>query len=220
MILLSQWYEPNDSDRLSELKAVRAHNESSGVFEKTVYLDGTSEKWAFPRLLELAGGEYRDLVCVIANTDIVFDSTASLITRACKANRLVALTRWEPPFVSPRIIGHFVDEHFFSGSQDAWAVVGGGMPEMDVFVPMGEVGCDQLVIGWAVKAGCEVFDPAMSIRTLHVHQKKNDYGNTSLGGYFGYPELVASCVGSGFALCHNWPLDDGEEPEVFSTCRP
>lgn len=98
--------------------------------------------------------------------------------------------------------------------------VGGGLPEMELPIPMGVVGCDQLVIGWASRSGCEVFDPAMSIRTLHVHSKPVERDGMSLGGFFAYPELVATCIGEGLVLKHNWPMQDGEKPEVVSTCRP
>lgn len=219
MILLSQWYEPSDSNRLSELKAVRARNESSGVFEKTVYLDGTIVRRSFAELLELAAKDFSGQVCVIANADIVFDESLRFARKFCRENRIVTLTRWEPPYIAPSMLGHGWGTRFFSGTQDTWVFVAGGVPELTTPIPMGVTGCDQLLIGWAASNGCEVFCPAMSIRTMHVHSQRPPHDGMSLPGYFGYPELVATCDGHGLVLVHDWPLGENEVAKVVSTCR-
>jgi hypothetical protein len=54
MILLSQWYEPGDSHRRSELAEVREANESSGLFEQCVYVDGDKKRWTYGDFVDLA----------------------------------------------------------------------------------------------------------------------------------------------------------------------
>lgn len=222
MILLSQWYEPDDADRLAELKSVRKANESSGLFEQTVYVDG-KDRHSFGRLFDYAASNHPGEVCVIANTDILFDQSASIIPSCCKPNRLVAITRWEPPYTSPRMQGHLIGENFFSGSQDVWAFIAGGMPELKEDVPLGYVACDQVIAGWAATRDCEVVNPCLSVRAMHVHKGEGRSWGGVLGGLLGYPEpSIASEECTGLILVHRWPFEEGERQEgkVFPTCRP
>lgn len=221
MILLSQWYEPPDADRLAELTSVRKANESSGLFEQTIYLDG-KERLSFGRFFDYAAEHHRGEVCVVANTDILFDETAKLIPSCCKPNRLVALTRWEPPYLSPRMIGHSVGDKFFSGSQDVWCVVGGGLPRWLDVIPLGEVGCDQAVVGWAASSRQEVVNPSLSIKTLHVHRSPPNHAPGCVTGLYGYPEpTIAARDCRGLVLVHPWPFEEGQHTgEIVATCRP
>lgn len=222
MILLSQWYEPDDTDRLAELKQVREANETSGLFRKTVYMNG-EERLSFGRFFDCAAANHRGEVCVVANTDIMFDGTASMIESCCKPNRIVALTRWEWPYVTPRMLGHFVGDHFFSGSQDVWAFIGGELPQWSDVVPLGYVACDQAVAGWATMAGCEVVSPSLTIRTMHVHRAQRDAWAGSIDGWYGYPEpTIVADEYPGLVLVHEWPPKDGQENRgaIIRTCQP
>lgn len=219
MILLSQWYEPSDESRLAELWRARDANEQSGLFDDVVYLaGGETGRLSFGDFLSFAAKNYEDKVCVIANTDIEFDDTAIPLKEICKPNRIVSLTRWDTP-ASPRMLGHIAGERFFSGTQDSWAIVGGGLPSEVPHIRLGSVGCENAFLGWAVSAGCEVFDPALDIKTWHIHESSHRaYGEITTGKY-AYPELTG-LIGTGLVLCHDWPTSGSElEMEAVQTCR-
>lgn len=202
MILICQWYTPDDPARLAELHEARQKNESSHVFTRCLYLDGDSKRWNYAELFDLAESQFRGQVCVIANTDIVFGHTSKMLPELCCRNRLVTLTRWETPH-SPRMLGHFVGERFFSGTQDAWVFAGGMLPRLGENVPLGSVACDNCIVGEAVAAGVEVLNPSLSIRTRHVHADEARGQRASVYGTYGYPELC--CLNaSGLVLCHEW----------------
>lgn len=206
MILVSQWYTPGEEQRRKELQRCRSLNEASGLFDVVEYLDGDSRRWSFGELVNHCNEKYAGKSCVIANTDIALDSSYGLRS-FCKENRLVALTRWENP-TGPRFIGHQGGDRYFSGSQDSWAFIAGSMPPVDIDIPMGVVACDNVIVGWAVRNGVEVVNPAISVRTMHHHEDKSRPERHSVFGYYGYPELTASTT-TGSVLCHHWPTLDG-----------
>ena len=220
MILLSQWYESSNADRQHELRSARATNETLAVFEKCVYVDGTSRRWTYGDFFELAASQFPGQVCVVANTDIFFNYTASLLPGLCKANRLVTLTRWETP-ASPRMLGHFVGERFFSGSQDAWAFTGGELTSLGHGVPLGRIGCDNCIVGEACLAGVEVINPSLEVLALHVHASGDRGEQAPVFGRYGYPELCTT-LATGSVLCHDWqPGSDMSlvQASLEETCR-
>lgn len=226
MILLSQWYEPKSTERLVELKVARRANADSGLFKEIAYLNGEKQDWTYADLFDYAANHFFGEVCIVANTDIVFDDTASHIADACQKGRLLALTRWEDSS-SPNMLGHFsrspsmVDQYrFFSGTQDSWCFIGGGLPKLEMKVPMGVPGCDNVIAGWAAKVGCEVFNPALDIKTWHIHSSKERNHNGGLGGFLGYPELT-TLSGTGLVAGHEWPIQEGGsvEWETIDTCK-
>ncbi len=221
MILLSQWYEPENEDRRHELRSVRLTNELLGVFEKCVYVDGTSRRWAYGDFFEMAASQFTGKVCVIANTDIFFNDTARIIPRVCRRGRLVALTRWESPS-SPRMLGHFAGERFFSGSQDSWAFIGGDMTSLGADIPMGRIGCDNAIVGEACLAGLEVVNPSLEVVTLHVHDSRHRGDQSPVYGRYGYPELCTTSS-SGLVLCHDWRPGSSMslvQASLVETCQP
>lgn len=224
MILLYQWYQTDDEYRNLELDAVRRANWLSGVFHTIECVDGQSKKWSYGEMLSLAAEKYRGQVCVLANTDIVFNDTCSPLRHVVKPNRIVALTRWENDS-TPNMLGHLIEVgdsegecKFLSGTQDAWAFIAGEVPEVSLDIPMGTKGCDQVFLGWAIKTGCEVLCPSLDIRIRHVHSKPNSYeGVGSLPGFYAYPEITTLSGGVGLVLVHDFP-GDGSDAEFIKTC--
>jgi hypothetical protein len=209
MILVSQSYTATSDKRNSELLKCRLHNEDSGLFDRVEYLDGRDRTLSFSELLSHCVSKYRGQWCVISNSDITFSSTAYMLRGMKREGRLVALTRWED-FSGPRFVGFMSGDKFFSGTQDSWAFVAGSLPELQVDIPLGVVGCDQLIAGWGVTSGLEVIDPALSIRTTHLHSiEDRPEDRPALSGFFGYPHLT-TMNSSGEVLCHDWPNKDGE----------
>jgi hypothetical protein len=230
MILISQWYEPSDEKRSRELRFARIVNEASGIFESTAYIDGRKRRWTYGDMFGIAARDYPGKVCVVANTDIVFDHTASLIPVVCKENRIVALTRWENAN-SPNMLGHLLDhanarQWLFSGTQDAWAFVAGTLPSLKEDVPMGVPGCDQSLLARLARAGCEVFSPSIDIRVRHIHSSPEDYEGVPVAcGEYAYPKMTSASDPDCYVLIHDCPCVRCNpemrevKHEVVNTCR-
>ena len=209
MILVSQSYTASSDHRNQELQRARLHNETSGLFDRVEYLDAGERTISFSELHDHCLSKYRGLWCVIANSDITFNATAYMLKGLNRENRLVALTRWED-YSGPRFIGHMSDGRFYSGSQDSWAFLAGSLPTLSIDIPLAVNGCDQVIAGWACMEKVEVINPALTIKTTHVHavdDRPDD--RPAAAGYFGYPHLTTMNT-SGEVLCHDWPRADGE----------
>lgn len=204
MILISQWYEPSCSARRSELVRTREANEMGRLFSRSIYLDGSAKRWTYGELLTLAAAEAPGETVVVANTDIEFNETIQLL-EGCPKDRVFALTRWESPS-SPRMIGHSADERFFSGSQDSWVFLGGGVPipPESSKIHLGHIGCENAFVGALYNSGCEIFNPAIDVRTMHIHKDPPEEGRPSVSGFYAYPELT-TLIGTGLILGHLWP---------------
>lgn len=104
---------------------------------------------------------------IIANTDIYFDDTISIVSKYGK-NDFLALTRYEiennVPIFVPR-----------ADSQDSWIYY--GIPKkIDANFTQGVLGCDNALCFRAVEAGYNVINPSITIKTYHLHSsKERDY---------------------------------------------
>lgn len=208
MILVSQTYDAGSEERNAEIRGCAEFNSKSGVFESVEYLDGASRRLSFTDLVKHCEKRHRGRWCVVANSDIEFPTSANVLDHLKEERLLVTLTRWESQR-GPRFIGHSHGDRLFSGSQDSWAFLAGGVPVPEQDIPLGIVGCDQLIAGWAVEAGIEVINPALSIRTYHRHATPPTGNRPSLGGFFAYPELTTLWT-TGDVLAHHWPALSGE----------
>jgi hypothetical protein len=218
MILVSQSYTASSEHRNQELQRVRLHNETSGLFDRVEYLDAGDRTISFSELHEYCVSKHRGRWCVIANSDITFNATAYMLKGLKKAGRLVALTRWDS-YYGPRFIGQQHEDKFFSGSQDSWAFLAGSLPPLTIDIPLAVMGCDQVIVGWACEGGVEVINPALSIKTTHVHAiDDRPADRPALVGFFGYPHLTTMHT-SGDVLCHEWPRGDGEWKQEWHLYR-
>lgn len=207
MFLISQWYRTGDSIRDSELSFARRSNEASGLFDHCLYMDGSDRRLTFLDIISHAKLMFPDHVCVASNTDIVFDESIKIAAEMCGPKSFISLARWETKS-GPRMLGRLIDDRFFSGSQDAWVFRPSCLPEMKESIPLGEPGCDQAVLGWAVMNGLEVSCPSLEVRSMHIHSQKNDWSTVTDGvhGVYAYPELTTRNFGSGSVLLHRTPF--------------
>lgn len=218
MILVSQSYTASSEQRNQELQRARLHNETSGLFDRVEYLDAGDRTISFSELHEHCLTKYRGQWCVIANSDITFNATAYMLKGLKRENRLVALTRWED-YCGPRFIGYAARDRFYSGSQDSWAFVAGEFTPPTFDIPLATVGCDQVIAGWACLANVEVINPALTIKTTHVHAVDDRPADRlAASGFFGYPHLTTMHT-SGEVLCHDWPRSDGEWEQEWQLYR-
>jgi len=204
VILLIEHYKPNDPERIAELDGTLKANIELGIFENIVPLE-SADRLRYGSVFRLCADKFPGRVCVLANADIQFDYTARLLEGAvAEPKRLVTLTRWESP-ATPRMIGQYVDERFYSGSQDVWAFMGGELVGIGDRIALGYIGCDNAIAGEAMKAGYAVVNPALSIRTWHNHKGTGrGEGELSVVGTYAYPELTTMEV-TGRLVHHEWP---------------
>ena len=209
MILVSQSYTAKSDKRNEELLRARLHNENYGLFDRVEYLDAGDRVLSFSELHDHCLSKYRGQWVVIANSDITFNATAYMLKGLKKENRLVALTRWEG-YYGPLFIGFSQGGQFYSGSQDSWAFIPGSLPTPTFDIPLAVVGCDQVIAGWACLGGVELIDPALAIKTTHLHSSgERPEDRPRLRGLFGYPHLTTMNT-SGEVIYHKWPREDGK----------
>jgi hypothetical protein len=204
VILLVEHYKPSDPERLAELDGTLKANIELGVFDEIVPVSAGEDRLRYGHVFRMCADRFAGRVCVLANADIQFDYTARLLGSVVTAKRLVTLTRWESP-ATPRMMGQYRDERFYSGSQDVWAFLGGELVGVGDRIPLGHIGCDNALAGETMKAGYAVVNPAISIRTWHNHKSTGrGEGELSVTGTYAYPELTTMAV-TGRIVHHEWP---------------
>lgn len=210
MILFVEHYVPSDPKRVKELNDTLDANMALGIFEQIFQISNGDERIRYGTVFRLAADRFPGRVCVLANADIKFDYTARLLPGAVASGRLVALTRWENTS-TPRMVGHIRDDRFYSGSQDVWAWIGGEFVGIGDAIPLGYIGCDQVICGDILKAGFAVVNPALAIRTHHNHADTGHGPNEmSVAGTYAYPELTTMSV-TGRMISHQWPPDENRD---------
>lgn len=99
-----------------------------------------------------------DDVSIVANSDIWFDGSIAVASRAIGERDCFALARWD-------------DDRLFdrNDSQDCW-VFKGCVTGVDGSFPVGVPRCDNRILYELGAAGFRVLNPAFSIVTHHVHE--------------------------------------------------
>lgn len=191
MILFVQKYETACEKRNAELSRCLKENEAAGIFEEIVLVGGRDKKWTFKEMFQKAAGEFAGKRCVIANSDISFSHpSCGLLQYVISEKWLIALTRWHDKS-TPWMVGFNINNRWYSGTQDVWGFIGGQYVELGDF-PMGEPGCDCRLTAAATLAGAPVWNPALTIRVMHVHDELNDTSRGSPPGDYGYAELTTA----------------------------
>ena len=210
MILIVEAYRPQDESRLAEIESCVKANGDLGIFKEFQPMQSDTGRLRYGQVFRTCAERYPGRVCVLANADIVFDESAKLLPYLVRKGRLVTLTRWENDS-TPRMLGQYRDGRFYSGSQDVWAFIGGELVGLGDRTALGYIGCDQAIAGEAMNAGIEVVNPALSIKTKHVHTVGGVRGPDELSccGTYAYPELTTTrCTGS--VVYHEWPKETHE----------
>lgn len=129
--------------------------------EKIVRVD-VSGRVGFRQVASFASERLAGVRCVVANADVYFDGTLSLLAERDMRGWLFALTRWESR--------NGADVHYAGRpehSQDAW-VFQAPLPEIGASV-FGVLGCDNVLAKEAADAGMRLCNPYVSVRCRHLH---------------------------------------------------
>lgn len=112
---------------------------------------------------------FGDNINIVANSDIYFESLPILPTQ----NQVFALTRYE---VEPNGNIRFLNR---SDSQDTYIFRGSvTIPQYDHFF-IGTPGCDNRICYELKRAGYEVLNPSLTIKTYHLHLGQKSYDNST-----------------------------------------
>ena len=210
MILIHEQYASSDPARAAELARVRGINAAAGVFSTIVPLADGGRK-SFADFFRLAAREFAGRVCVVANADIAFDESlrgAAALLAAWPRPLLVALSRWDDP-AGPSMEGR-VDPggwRFYSHSQDTWMFIAGRLPEFEAGFTLGIPACENRLAHEAFRAGVDVVNPALSVRTWHHHASGTRTWKLAdaYRGPLYFPRLTTLEVAS----CEGYVLDRG-----------
>lgn len=105
-------------------------------------------------------------ICIVANSDIYFDETLDNVSKM-QSKDFLCLSRWS---------NNELEGDCFS--QDSWIFKSvHGVPSsmiIDSAFTLGELGCDNRIAFNAIKYGYKVKNPAMLIRSHHLHKVFNE----------------------------------------------
>jgi FkbM family methyltransferase len=178
LILLVAHYQDPSPARAAELAAcLRRNCENEQLVEVRLLLeDAAPPPFAHPKLRPIAHGRratYRDLFehagqhlagsrVIVANADIYFDGSLSLLAQRDLSGQLLCLSRWD---VQPDGSSRLFD---FASSQDAW-IFAAPLPAFACDWHLGKPGCENRLAFEAGRAGLALSNPSRSVRAHHLH---------------------------------------------------
>ena len=171
MILIQQHYVSPDPARQAELERAAELNRICPLFEEIELVEGGARRWTFTDLFQLASSRFSGQVCVIANSDISFDTSLEAAGRLLEQpSTLLALTRWDDD-TAPSMEGRLdtATWRFYSQSQDAWIFRAGSLPALNADFQLGIPRCENRLAFEAARAGIVIRNPALSITARHHH---------------------------------------------------
>ena len=179
MILLTEFFIPQNELRYKEYLHCLEENIKNNLIKKIVLLvsDNSvcplkSDKISIVKLKQrptytdvfnICNNNFNGEICILSNSDIIFNDTLKHINNNNIINKFVALNRWEP---QGNNLVQF--RHNIGDSQDCWIfkspvnIQGGNFH-------MGTLGCDNRITYLAYAAGMEVINPSEQIITKHIH---------------------------------------------------
>lgn len=120
---------------------------------------------------EVANRYYPNRRVIVANADIYFNETLTLLEEYDLTNKFLALTRWD---VRPDgVLVPFAPGGVpITVSQDVWIFE----TPLHQFgrddIELGILGCDTRIAYWAQKSGLTVVNPCLTIQCCHLHNSR------------------------------------------------
>jgi hypothetical protein len=191
--LLIEYFTSTNPNRDTEYKTCIKENLNCETIDKVVVfisdetskLDIVSEKLdivkleqrpTFKFLFEWANQNYPEQICIIGNTDIIFDESLSNLKNYNFEKSFIALTRWDLVNRDNQWFMAFFnhpyrDNNWTMGmlSQDSWIFKTPiQIDERSSFL-MGKPGCDNRIVAIYHELGYNVKNPSRKIITKHLH---------------------------------------------------
>jgi hypothetical protein len=185
MILITGSYNEVDARRRSELlECLKRNAQNERLLEIHLFLEDPVEPEGMTALASLHPNKIRIVPhgqrvtfqilfayanrnltghrVVIANADIYFDQSLTLLDGYDLSGQLVCLSRWD---VQPDGSAQFFDQ---PASHDAW-IFQSPIPEFPCDFHLGLLGCDGRLAWEAADSGLKTFNPSRSLRANHLH---------------------------------------------------
>lgn len=186
MILITPYYLDSSPDRQAELDFCIQMNIQNPLIAKVVlFLDNSlnahqieelnhskieinccSRRCTYQDCLDYANKYFQGEIILIANTDIFFDNTLKLLEDHDLSNQFITLSRWDVVEVTESMI--YSQLRVSIDSQDAW-IFRAPLKPFSAYIPLGKPGCDNRIAFEAHTVGLQVINPALSIRSHHLH---------------------------------------------------
>ena len=184
LVLIQQYYKPKEAVRAKEIDKCLKQNLENPLIDK-LYLFSESMDYKLPKSDKLVLIHKKDRItyadCIqlvqdrigkghivaFANADIYLDLTWRFVWTTDLHDICMALLRWEdgpePTLYGPR-----------SDSQDTWVLHSDSVLDrkwnLEPFkIQFGTAGCDNAILPEFLRQKFRIVNPAMSLRTLHVH---------------------------------------------------
>lgn len=151
-----------------DVAAVHVFDETRGglsaPFHPKMVVVPAGERVTYGRFFRYANEALPGELVVVANSDIFFDESLSLLRGYPMDGVMLACTRWdEQPDGTTRMWTN-------PGSQDSWFVkapVPARLTQAEFY--LGKIACDNRIAWEAAAAGLDVRNPVLDLRTRHLH---------------------------------------------------
>jgi hypothetical protein len=183
--LIIEYYNPSNENRQKEYDFCVDKNINSKLFEQVIiFLEKGSvlpeyisshksvkvieeERKTFQNLFDYCDENFKGDICVISNTDIIFDNTLKKINNDNIEGKMFCLTRWD--ILPNKTIRFFNNRQGIANySQDSWIFKSPSNIKGADF-HMGKPGCDNKMVYIAEQSGLVPSNPSMDIITKHLH---------------------------------------------------
>lgn len=185
MILLIEYYRPSDGQRESEYLTCIKANLDSKIFEKIIvfidnkdtyipFEDDTLEivyvnnRLTYSSFFKYCNENFNNDICVVSNTDIIFDDTLYMLNDINLTDRFYCLTRWD--LYKVNLNDDEFSLRFFDVdmSQDCW-IFNGNIKEVEADFFLGKPGCDNRIAMILQDSGYAIYNPSRIIIAKHLH---------------------------------------------------
>lgn len=192
MKLLIEYFLSTNSNRDIEYKTCINENINNSLIDQIfVFISDNSvldiqsskieivkltERPTFKYLFEYCNSHLQNEICIVANTDIIFDSTLAYLNGSKLNNTFLALTRWDLLHDGSVWQAQFYNHLFRGGptttgmlSQDSWIFQTPIKIDDRLDFLMGKPGCDNRIVQILHENNYNVKNPSMQIITKHLH---------------------------------------------------
>lgn len=169
--LIINYYQDNDPIRQLELEECLRRNlmnqyidRITCLLEKEIPIEHQVEAKSIgrrPTYNDLFRYAREDCWNVVANTDIYFDDSLRMLSNY-SADDFLALTRYD-------VKADAVEFRFVPDAQDTW-IFHGKIKPIDADFNPGLPGCDNRLAYLAQRVGYNVVNPALTIKSYHLHR--------------------------------------------------
>jgi hypothetical protein len=224
MFLITSYYIPSNQERLNEINFSLQKNVDNEQIKKIVLLNNNIFDLAhindpynkitqiiisnnfnyrpkFSHFIRHINENYKNEICIIANSDIYFNDTLNKINISNITNKVLSLLRYDLKKDNTIEIFRKFDTHKKDiryghprdDAQDSWIFLSPlNIPYDSINLMFGTPGCDNMFANAVYEAGLIITNPCYDIITIHVHES-NYRTYTEDNRHYGKYTFVEPC---------------------------